>query len=224
MVISLSLVFKVESPMGLYEPRGNTVKKAILILLALGVIASAQEKPRIYLQSRSDGNTWNSRRDQSIEIAKEEMAKDFQKSCPDVKVSVIQNTADYTVILNHLETGPWGRDNQMEVANKNGDLLVTREKGGIKGGVKGVCTIILADWQKAHPPQAAAAPAIVAQERDQTDHAQAAPETIQLGETSDQVRAALGQPVKVVSLGEKQIYLYKDLKVTFVSEKVADVQ
>jgi hypothetical protein len=35
---------------------------------------------------------------------------------------------------------------------------------------------------------------------------------------------ALGQPEKIVNLGTKQIYVYKDLKITFVSGKVSDVQ
>jgi hypothetical protein len=53
---------------------------------------------------------------------------------------------------------------------------------------------------------------------------QAEAQTIQLGQTPGQVRAALGQPDDVVNLGAKQIYLYKNLKVTFVGEKVSDVQ
>jgi hypothetical protein len=50
------------------------------------------------------------------------------------------------------------------------------------------------------------------------------PQTIQLGQTIDQVKTALGQPEKIVDLGQKQIYVYKDLKITFVNGKVADVQ
>jgi len=38
------------------------------------------------------------------------------------------------------------------------------------------------------------------------------------------VKAALGPPEKIVNLGAKQIYVYKDLKVTFVNGKVSDVQ
>jgi hypothetical protein len=38
------------------------------------------------------------------------------------------------------------------------------------------------------------------------------------------VVAALGQPAKIVNLGEKQMYMYKDLKITFLSGKVSDVQ
>ena len=50
------------------------------------------------------------------------------------------------------------------------------------------------------------------------------PQTIQLGQSIDDVVAALGQPDKIVNLGPKQIYVYKDLKVTFVKGKVSDVQ
>jgi hypothetical protein len=50
------------------------------------------------------------------------------------------------------------------------------------------------------------------------------PAEIAIGQTIDQVQAALGQPEKIVNLGTKQIYVYKDLKVTFVSGKVSDVQ
>jgi len=50
------------------------------------------------------------------------------------------------------------------------------------------------------------------------------PPTIQLGQTPDQVQAVLGQPDKIVNLGAKLIYVYKDLKVTFMNGKVADAQ
>jgi hypothetical protein len=50
------------------------------------------------------------------------------------------------------------------------------------------------------------------------------PATIHLGQTIDQVTASFGQPEKIVNLGAKQIYVYKDLKVTFVNGKVTDVQ
>jgi hypothetical protein len=53
---------------------------------------------------------------------------------------------------------------------------------------------------------------------------QAEPQTIQMGMTTDQVQAALGKPDKIVNLGAKQIYVYKDLKVTFKDGKVSDVQ
>jgi hypothetical protein len=53
---------------------------------------------------------------------------------------------------------------------------------------------------------------------------QAEPQTIQLGQSTDQVLAALDKPEKIVNLGPKQIFVYKDLKVTFMDGKVSDVQ
>lgn len=50
------------------------------------------------------------------------------------------------------------------------------------------------------------------------------PPTIQLGQTTDEVVGIMGQPDKIVDLKTKQIYVYKDLKVTFVKGKVTDVQ
>jgi uncharacterized membrane protein YgcG len=50
------------------------------------------------------------------------------------------------------------------------------------------------------------------------------PAQIEKGQTPDQVKAALGQPDKIVNLGAKQIYVYKDIKVTFINGKVSDVQ
>jgi hypothetical protein len=53
---------------------------------------------------------------------------------------------------------------------------------------------------------------------------QAEPQTIEVGMTPDQVTAAMGQPEKIIKLTSKQIYVYKDMKVTFVNGKVSDVQ
>jgi hypothetical protein len=50
------------------------------------------------------------------------------------------------------------------------------------------------------------------------------PPTIQIGQSPDEVKGMLGQPEKVVNLGAKQIFVYKDLKVTFINGKVVDVQ
>jgi hypothetical protein len=63
-----------------------------------------------------------------------------------------------------------------------------------------------------------------AQGQQQAEQPQAEPQTIQLGQSVDEVQAALGKPEKIVNLGAKQIYVYKDLKVTFVKGKVSDVQ
>ncbi|HUD63432.1 MAG TPA: hypothetical protein VMQ17_02590 [Candidatus Sulfotelmatobacter sp.] len=58
----------------------------------------------------------------------------------------------------------------------------------------------------------------------QQQEQQAEPQTIQLGMSTDQVQGALGKPDKIFNLGAKQIYVYKDVKVTFLNGKVSDVQ
>jgi hypothetical protein len=52
----------------------------------------------------------------------------------------------------------------------------------------------------------------------------APPATVAIGQSTDEVVAILGQPEKILNLGAKQIYVYKDLKVTFVKGKVTDAQ
>jgi hypothetical protein len=99
--------------------------------------------PRVYLESASKGTNRNAARDQSME-----MSKDFEKNCPSVRVTINQQLADYTVLLNHIEVG-FVRDNQIQVANKDGDLISkTKEGGSINGGIKKACALILADWEK----------------------------------------------------------------------------
>jgi hypothetical protein len=58
----------------------------------------------------------------------------------------------------------------------------------------------------------------------QAQQAPPPPQQIEKGQTPDQVIAAIGQPDKIVNLGAKQIYVYKDIKVTFLNGKVSDVQ
>jgi hypothetical protein len=50
------------------------------------------------------------------------------------------------------------------------------------------------------------------------------PVTVNLGQTVDQVVASMGQPTTKLNAGPKTIYVYKDLKITFIGGKVSDVQ
>src|SRR5580658_5392005 len=90
--------------------------------------------------------------------------------------------------------------------------------------------------QSAAAPAAAPAPAPVAQAAPEPVLAPIAPppppppdpvvetKSIAVGQTKDQVVAILGQPDKVVKVGTKEIYQYKDIKVTFVNGKMTDAQ
>ena len=48
--------------------------------------------------------------------------------------------------------------------------------------------------------------------------------TIKLGMSPDEVKKSLGNPDKIVDLGAKQVYIYKDMKVMFLNSQVSDVQ
>ena len=48
--------------------------------------------------------------------------------------------------------------------------------------------------------------------------------TISVGQTKDQVIAAFGEPVRKAVIGPKEIFVYKDMKVTFTSGKVSNVE
>jgi hypothetical protein len=50
-----------------------------------------------------------------------------------------------------------------------------------------------------------------------------APKTVALGQSRDQVIATLGVPAKIVQLGPKEIDVYPDMKITFLQNRVVDV-
>jgi hypothetical protein len=74
--------------------------------------------------------------------------------------------------------------------------------------------------QEAAPADSSAPPA----QQEAGGQAPAATKTIALGQTMDEVVGILGPPQKKVNLGTKEIYFYPDMKVVFISGKVADVQ
>jgi hypothetical protein len=50
------------------------------------------------------------------------------------------------------------------------------------------------------------------------------PPTVSLGQTKAQVSAAFGDPVRKAVIGPKEIFFYKDMKVTFTNGKVSNIQ
>ena len=50
------------------------------------------------------------------------------------------------------------------------------------------------------------------------------PPTITIGESSTQVLQAMGMPQQMIDLGKKKTYVYKNMKVIFVDDKVSDVE
>lgn len=116
-------------------------------------------------------------------------------------------------VIFHFPKGSLAKASAGEVEDTIGQLLAISEdtqqdQGGQQGGQTA---------QGGQDQQGAQQPA-------QQPEQQAEPQTIEKGQTTDQVQAALGKPDKIVNLGSKQLYVYKDLKVTFVNGKVVDVQ
>jgi hypothetical protein len=81
------------------------------------------------------------------------------------------------------------------------------------------------DSQPAAPASAAeAVPPPIAPPPPPPDEPPATPPTVSLGQTPAQVEAILGPPLRKAKVGNRDIYSYKDLKVTFLNGKVKDIQ
>jgi hypothetical protein len=109
---------------------------------AVSADAQPTDRPRVFLRSQSFGNQWAGVRNQSME-----MATDFGNVCPIVLITINEQKADFTIGLNHIEVGLIGRDNQVQVYNKDGDLISGREGGSIEERVKCACGLIVTSWE-----------------------------------------------------------------------------
>jgi hypothetical protein len=103
-------------------------------------------------------------------------------------------------------------------ADSGGDAKQGQEGGGQKQQPAGQAAPAAAQ------PAAQTAMAPIAPPPPPPDAPPAAPKTIEKGQSKDVVVAILGQPSKVVKLGAKEVDVYPDMKVTFVNNKVTDVQ
>ena len=50
------------------------------------------------------------------------------------------------------------------------------------------------------------------------------PKSIEIGNSPDEVQAVMGTPNKIINLGVRVIHVYEDMKITYVEDKVSDVQ
>ena len=119
------------------------------------------------------------------------------------------------------------------------DLQAKQGKGGLPAAPSAArAAPVKAAYAAAAPPPDPNAANDIQQESQEADQAEketgeapasipvpaAPPAEISVGQTIDQVTAALGQPKDIVNLGAKKIYIYKDMKITFKDGKVTDVQ
>jgi hypothetical protein len=147
---------------------------SVTVLLTLALSASAQDKPRVFVQGKGSEDTqssgsgasskhfgvWGSKSTMDSHDESMEVTKDLQKNCTGVMVTLNQTNADYTVMLNReskKNRGLLRTNSQVQVANKIGDVLGTNATHTVGNAAKDACDMIVADWQ-AHGRQDAPAP------------------------------------------------------------------
>lgn len=97
----------------------------------------------------------------------------------------------------------------------------TLQKTGVPAVVDEISQILAFDQPSDPPPPDPQAQAQIPQA---TPDPPAEPPKIQLGQSVEEVVAALGQPDKIADLGSKKIFTYKNLKITFKDGKVVDAE
>ena len=114
-----------------------------------------------------------------------------------------------------------------------GDLQSKQGQGGLPALPQGTAGTIDTPFAQGSQPDANVATDLTSasQEADRAEQqaVSQAPDagptpTLTLGLSIDQVKSIQGEPQKIVDLGSKQIYMYKDLKITFSDGKVIDIQ
>lgn len=126
--------------------------------------AGAQDKPRVFVQGKgsqdvtSDGGAagshhaaaWGSSSTIDSHDESMEVTKDLRKDCSGVVVTLNQSNADYTVLLNReskKNRGLLRTNSQIEVANRNGDILGADATHTVGNAAKNACQLITTDWQ-----------------------------------------------------------------------------
>lgn len=153
----------------------KTSQAGVLAISIFSMIlgASAQDKPRVFVQGKgsedvqssgaagggSHWSAWGSRSTMDSHDESMEVTKDLQKNCSGVVVTLNQANADYTVLLNReskKNRGLLRSNSQVQVANRQGDVLGSNATHTVGNAAKDACQLIVADWQ-AHGPQPASA-------------------------------------------------------------------
>ncbi len=141
---------------------------ALLCVIAIGISAKAQDKPRVFVQGKGSENVsstgsggggqhwaaWGSKSTIDAHDESMEVTKDLQKDCSGATITINQANADYIVMMNReskKNRGLLRTNSQIQVANKAGDVIGTNATRTVGNAAKDACNLILADWQ-AHGP------------------------------------------------------------------------
>lgn len=135
-----------------------------LVLFVLLLSASAQDRPRVFVQGRGSENlvttgaagggrhwgSWGANSTLDSHDESMEVTKNLQKNCSGVTVTLNQSNADYTVVLNRESKHNRGllrTNSQIQVANRLGDIIFTNATRTVGNAAKDACGMIVADWQ-----------------------------------------------------------------------------
>jgi len=136
----------------------------LLCLVAIGVSANAQDKPRVFVQGKGSENvssngsggggkhwgTWGSKSTIDAHDESMEVTKDFQKNCSETTITINQANADYIIMMNReskQNRGLLRTNSQIQVANRAGDVSGTNATRTVGNAAKDACALILAVWQ-----------------------------------------------------------------------------
>jgi hypothetical protein len=191
---------------------------ALLLLIAIAMSASAQDKPRVFVQGKGSENVnssgsaaggrhwgaWGAKSTVDSHDESMEVTKDFQRDCPGIIVSINQANADYIVMMNRESKQNRGlirANNQIQVANKAGDILGTNATRTVGNAAKDACALILADWQthtRVNTSEAAAPDSNPAAAQPELQTAPA-PQAVSVAVTTAQPQASVVTAVAVKS-------------------------
>jgi hypothetical protein len=137
---------------------------ALFCLMAIGVCANAQDKPRVFVQGKGSENVssngsggggkhwgaWGSKSTMDAHDESMEVTKDLQKNCSGATITINENNADYIIMMNReskQNRGLLRTNSQIQVANRAGDVIGTNATRTVGSAAKDACNLILADWQ-----------------------------------------------------------------------------
>jgi hypothetical protein len=135
-----------------------------IFVFACVLVASAQDKPRVFVQGKGSENVssngsggggrhwgaWGSKSTIDSHDESMEVTKDLQKNCSGATVTLNQSNADYTIIMNReskQNRGLLRSNSQIQVANREGDILGTSATHTVGNAAKDACELIMSDWQ-----------------------------------------------------------------------------
>jgi PEGA domain/PDZ domain len=140
---------------------------ALFVFVGFSLCAATQDKPRVFMAGRgtingmthgSAGGTgsgsgwWAAGRTDSIVDSHDEsmeLARDFASNCPGAQVTVNPDAADYVTGLNReskAKKGLFSKNNQIQVSNKAGDVLLASTVRSVATAAKDACNLILSDF------------------------------------------------------------------------------